>query len=289
MNFLKALFGGKTESAEERRQERNEKDFQVLKYDGVRAMKLNQLEYAVRCFDNALRIKDDLEIRDYLSLVFIQINEPLKAYEQLEILSQAEPQNQQILLRMANVAYDMENYGAMADCCEKALLIDNTNAVVHYLYSRACLGQDDEVNAVAMLTKAITLKEDYYDAYLLRGETHLNMGNMDEANEDANALLEHLPEHEDVLLFKARVDMVGKKYNDALTYYNRVIEVNPFNSTAFKERADVKDELGDPQGAEEDRMQEKEIVFGFSGADDGQGMNIKEKVQEAYDKNNPFK
>lgn len=263
MKFLKSLFGGKTEDTEERFRERKEKDFEILKYDGVKAMRLNQAEYAVKCFDSALHIKDDPEIRDYMSIVLMQINEPLKAYEHLEILSQAEPENQKILIRMANVAYAMEDYNVMADCCEKALLIDQTNAVVYYLYSMACLGQDDRVNAVAMLTKAVTLKEDYYDAYLLRGETYLNMGRIDEAYEDADILLGHLPEQEDVLLFKARADMAGKKTNDALTYYNRVIELNPFNAVALKERAGVKDVLGDASGAEEDRKQEKEITEGY--------------------------
>ncbi len=51
----------------------------------------------------------------------------------------------------------MENYGAMATACEKAILIDSENAAAHYLYAEACKGQGDDVNTIAMATKAISL------------------------------------------------------------------------------------------------------------------------------------
>lgn len=70
------------------------------------------------------RNKDDLEIHDYLSQVLIQQNELTDAYDELRKLADAQPDNQQIFIRMANVAYMMEDYVAMGDACEKALLID---------------------------------------------------------------------------------------------------------------------------------------------------------------------
>ena len=180
-------------------------------------------------------------------------NEPLKAYEQLQKLAEAQPDNPKIYVRMADVAYRMDDYGAMADACERALLIDKASPTVHYLYARACIGQGDNVNAVAMLTKAILTTPDYLDAYLLRGETLLAMENLEEAEEDANFLVEHVAGNEDALLLKARVEK-AKGYNAAAQeYYDKVIEANPFHAEAFKERAEVREALGDLQGAEEDR------------------------------------
>lgn len=59
MNFFKALFGGKIETSEEKKKEDEAKNFDVLKYDGVRAMRSGQLDYATKCFRHALEIKDD--------------------------------------------------------------------------------------------------------------------------------------------------------------------------------------------------------------------------------------
>ena len=42
MGIWKAIFGGKDLTAEEEQQERVEKNFDLLKYDGVKAMKMGQ-------------------------------------------------------------------------------------------------------------------------------------------------------------------------------------------------------------------------------------------------------
>lgn len=82
----------------------------MLKYDGVRAMHQGQMGYAIKCLTNALQAKqvdeegdaskedqEVLEVRDYLSLALIQKGELAQAYDQLRKLSEAQPDNKQIL------------------------------------------------------------------------------------------------------------------------------------------------------------------------------------------------
>ena len=164
MGLFKALFGGKQADTEEKKKNDEARDFDMYKFDGVKASKMGQFEYAVKCFKAALNIKDDLEVRDYLAHALIHNNELLPAYEQLQKLHEAQPENVEILVQMANVTYMMEDYVAMGHACEKALLIDNGDSRVHYLYAKACLGQNDLINAIAMLTKAIVLRADYAEA-----------------------------------------------------------------------------------------------------------------------------
>ena len=135
MNFFKALFGGKEETSEEKKREEQARNFDVLKYDGVKALRMNQWQQAVKCFTHALEIREDLECRDYLSQAFIQNNELLPAFEQLQKLAEEQPDNEEVFLRMAHVAYMMEDYGAMAQACEKALLIDKDDPQALYLYA----------------------------------------------------------------------------------------------------------------------------------------------------------
>ena len=207
MNFLKALFGGKEENSEEKRQADEQKNFDILKYDGVKALKTGQWQQAIRCLNHALNIREDLECHDYLSQALLQNNELTASYEQLQILQEAEPENQGILLRMAQVAFLMEDYGAMASSCEKALLISQDNPEIYYLYGRAChlygracLGQEDLTNALAMYTKAISINENYADAYLMRANVLLEKGEVEDADKDSEWLMERAPEVEDVLL-----------------------------------------------------------------------------------------
>ena len=282
MNFLKALFGGKDENPEEKRQAEEAKNFEILKYDGVKALKIRQWQQAIRCLNHALSIREDLECRDYLSQALIQDNQLTAAYEELQKLHEAEPDNQDILQRMANVAFVMEDYGAMASSCEKALLISKDNPEIYYLYGRACMGQEDLTNAIAMFTKAISLNEDYGDAYLMRAGVMLQRGEVEAAEQDCQWLLERASSVEDVLILKAKVETAKGNHSEALSYYDKVIEGNPFSIEGFTLRAELKKQMGDQQGAEDDLARLREIN------PDGNDEDLEQKMNEAYKNSNPM-
>lgn len=288
MNFFQKLFGGKEETKEEAKVQNDAKDFEVLKYDGVRAMKTGQYDYAIRCFKHALEIQDDLEIHDHLSITYATTNQLNDAYEELLLLNEAQPDNIKVLIRMANIAYMMENYGMMGLACEKALMIDKDNAEVNYLYAQASKGQGDDVNTVALTTKVISLNDKYGDAYLLRGETLLRMEKLDEADEDALWLIEHTDNNEDVLLLKARIERARKTNEKALEYFTKVIEADPFSAVAYKERGEVYAEMGEVGKAEEDAAKAAEL----SPVEEAEGGNpsedIEQKINDKYKDMNPY-
>ena len=279
MGFFKRLFGGKEEMPAEK-ENKTEKDFDVLKYDGVRALRQGQLAYAIECFNAALQLRgfgpeaeesdkeesqEILEVRDYLSQALIHNGELLPAYEQLRKLSEAQPDNKQIFVRMAEVAYMMEDYGAMANACEKGMLVDRDDAHLLYLYSEACLGQGDMINTIAMLTRSIMLSENndlaqQAQSRLLRGDTLRKMGDLKGADEDATWLLEHLEQPaEEVCLLKARILHAEKQLDESIVYYNKVVETNPFSAVAFKERGAIYLEKGDKENAEKDMLSFLEV------------------------------
>lgn len=288
MNIFKALFGGKEETREERKKEEQARNFDVLKYDGVKALKMRQPAYAVQCFTHALDLKDDLECRDYLSQALIQNNELPKAYEQLQKLSEAQPDNPRILMRMAEVAYMMEDYNVMADACEKALMIENENPLTYFFYARACRGQGDDNNAVAMLTKAISLKKDYYDAYLLRGEILFETGDVESADEDVAYLQEHVDGNEDIVLLKARIEVAKGNNEQAIDIYNKVIELNPFCVSAFRERGKARMAVGDENGAAEDMKMADELEPDLDKDGDANAQNMEQQVKQIYKNNDPY-
>lgn len=280
MGFFKRLFGGKQEATPEEIDKKSDKDFEVLKFDGVRALRQGQVTYAIQCLQNALQVKgislsadseseaketqEILEVRDYLSQALIHHGELLPAYEQLQKLAEAQPDNKQIFVRMAQVAYMMEDYVAMSNACEKGMLIDKDDAHLLYLYAEACLGNGDLINTIAMLTKSILLSEEdksqQAQSRLLRGDTLRKMGDLKGADEDAQWLLDIMEEPiEEVLLLKARLLHAESKLDDAILYYNKVVDANPFSATAFKERGAIYLEKGDKENAEKDMQSFLEV------------------------------
>ena len=234
MGFLKTLFGGKEESPEEKKEREEAHHFDVLRTDGVRALHTGRYAFAVTCFTKALEIKDDLETHDYLSQAYIQNEQLQEGYNELSLLAEAQPDNIHILASMAKVAYMMENYTLMAECCEKAMHIDMDNAEIMFLYARASRGQHDAVNAIAMYTKTLMLDENFASANLERGQLLLEEGDIDGAEEDADHLMEVAPNSEDVLLFKASILIQQQRIGDAITLYERAIEVNPYCEDAIE-------------------------------------------------------
>ena len=133
---------------------------------------------------------------------------------------------------MARVAYMMEDYHTMDDLCQRALSVDENNPEVYCLHARAFIGQNQLEKAIGMLTEAIVRNDSYGEAYLLRGDTYLRMGNAEKADEDVTHLLKHVEDNEDVLLLKARVERKKGNDEEALYYYNKVVDANPFSLPA---------------------------------------------------------
>lgn len=293
MGFLKSLFNGKVETPEEKKKEEESRNFDVLKYDGVKALRMGESAHAVELFNRALSMQEDLEVRDYLSQALIHVNRLEEAYEQLQKLAEAEPENVQLLVRMTDVAYMLEDYDRMEELCERAMLVDKDNPMLMVLYARACIGRGDLVNAVAMLTRAITMREDNGDARLLRGDTLLEMGDVESADEDAKWLDEHSSGVEEVLLLNARIEERKGNHDKAIDYYNKVIKANPFHATAFKERGAVRLVSGDKEGAEADMRSYLELnpegTDGVTGEYSAEGTeDIGRMVEQAYRNSNPF-
>ena len=279
MNIFKKLFGGQ-KTTEEVKQEK-EKDFDMVKYDGVRALRMHQFDLAAKFLEHALQLNaEDLECRDYLSQAYISMGDLQKAYEQLQILSEAQADNVAVLLRMADVAYMMENYTAMSEVCNKALHLDTSNLQTYLYYAKACRGLGDAPRAVSMLTEAIGKREDFYAARLLRGSILLESSLIAEAALDADYLFEHVGANEDVLLLKARVEKALGRMKVAEVVYNMVIEVNPFSIDAYRERSEVRRSLGDSAGAAEDEAAAKEMGAEIPEPSEGIEQKIKEKMQQ---------
>ena len=111
---------------------------------------------------------------------------------------------------------------------------------------------------------------------------------IDEA--DANWLMEHVDEQEDVLLLAARVERSKGNTEAAINLYNKVNEVNPFQIDAYRERGQLRMAMGDKKGAEEDMKKMLELhpeeVADVSGDYSAEG--IEHKVKQAYSAVNPF-
>ena len=232
-NFFKSFFSGKSETPESEKQKNDQKNFEIFKYDGLRAQRMGRADYAVKCFTEALAIEEEFETMGYLSQLYIQLGETDKACQLLEKMAVMEPHIATTFLTLANVYFIQENYPAMEEAANKAIALDASDAVAHFLLGKARRSQADDLMTIAHLTKAITLKDDFIEARLMRAEALLKMHQYKEVMEDVDAILAQNPEEEMAILLRGKVKEATHLEEEAEADYSLVTEINPFNEQAF--------------------------------------------------------
>lgn len=233
MGFLKSFFSGKPDNPMAEQEKAKQKNFDIFKYDGMRAQRMGRLDYAIKCFNEALALHDDFETRNYLAQAYAHSNQPEEARKQLEHMAHMEPEHTATFLALANICYMLEDYPAMAQAAQKAISLEEGNAMAHYLLAKADNGQGDGLMCIAHLTQAITLKEDFTEARLLRAEALIKMQQYKEALEDLETVLAQEPDEENALLLRGQVAEATQDFTAAEADYRHVTTVNPFNEQAF--------------------------------------------------------
>ena len=122
-NFLKSLFFGETDESEETKLNRN---FDVLKYDGIKALKIGKNTYAIRCFNEALKLKEDVEVLEHLVGAYNREDRMEEAIETAGRLVDIEPDNIPVLLMRANLNFMAEKYEAAIADCNRVIALDAT-------------------------------------------------------------------------------------------------------------------------------------------------------------------
>lgn len=244
MGFFKTLFTGKEDTPEKEIQNKEKRNFDVLKYDGMQALKMGKVDYAIKCFEHALAIDEDADVRCSLASALIARDRLEDATEQYVKLHDLLPDNAAFPVELSDLYFQLEDYEKMEYWCNEALKIDSTLARPHYLLAKKCKAQKDLINAIVQITQAIGAKSDFYEAYLLRAKILCEMMQYAEAEKDVDFIIEHSDADEDVLFQKAVVCIGLGKQEDAQTLFGRVIEINPFIPQAYMELSKIQLEQG---------------------------------------------
>ena len=233
MGFFKSLFGGKSEDPVEEKEKQIQKEFEILKYDGIRARRLHRMDYARKCFEEAIKLQDDFETYAQLVQLLVETGDFQAALEPLEHMAKAEPHIAETFISLATVHFMLENYQEMADNAQLAIDRAPENMQAYYLKGKAMQGLSKDDEAVQLFTKAIELQGDFAEALLLRGQIYLRQAKLAEALADAEAAIASGKEVESGLLLRGSVKEVENKPEEAEADYRQVLELDPFNQQAY--------------------------------------------------------
>ena len=228
MGIFSSLFGGNKTP-----EENKEKNFDILKYDGIRAMRIGKLAYALKCFEEATAIKEDLETMQHQANTYVRMNRMDDARQLMVRMTELAPDHPVVFQSLASLCYMQEDYPAMNEACQKALALNDQDPSTYFLSAKAAVGLNNGIQAIAMLTKAIILNEEFVEAYQMRAEILWAMRQAKDANEDIEKLLSMNPEDENALLLKAEIMAVSGAEEQALEIIDQVLALNPFCEKAY--------------------------------------------------------
>lgn len=233
IHFIKKLFAGNAECPEAKEAQDKEKQFDILKYDGIRALRIGKLPYAAKCLEEALSVKEDAETRHWLLTAYVQSDRIEEACRLMEKALENEPENIGHCLTLGNLLFMKEDYKGMLDVLQRGAQADGRHPQVHYLLAKAFHGLHDELQAVAELTVAISLKEDYYEAYMMRAALLLSMQQTENAEEDAEKMFRLAPDDEQSLMMLGQVYAAKGELSRAEECFRKAVGINPFNENAY--------------------------------------------------------
>ncbi|MEG1838797.1 MAG: tetratricopeptide repeat protein [Bacteroidaceae bacterium] len=236
---IKAFFTGEKEEQIDPEVQKNKRDFEILKYDGIRAQRMGNVAQALKCFAAAVEISGEYETVGYLVDAYIQHGDLDEAVKHLLNRAESKPEDATNFIALANICYLQEKYSEMKEYSQKACLLIPNNVHPYLLLAKAERGMKNPLEAIAYLVKAICQDEDCIEAYLMRGEVLLELNQYKEAIEDAESVLAKNSQDEAALLIRAKAMTATENYEAAEKDYREVTDINPFNESAYLNLAEL--------------------------------------------------
>lgn len=285
-NFFTSLFSSsKAAEAGEDKAKDEAKKFDILKYDGIRARQIGKVAYAIRCFNEALLIREDFETLNYLAATYTMAAEPEKALEVVDRMVALEPDHVEAWLMRVNLLFMLDREPEVMADCQRIMALDETNHLPYYQQAKAKRTTGDLFGAIADLTRAVDLKDDFAPAYQLRAEILLGMKQGAEALADVEKAISLMPEEESAYLLRGRIyELLGNR-EKAGADYQQVLELNPFNeeATLLSGSLLISEEKYDEAIGFFDEAIETNPAFAKAYAERGRAKNLKGDKEGAFD------
>ena len=329
MSFLRKIFGGPAEeqlSPEEqaaREAQKQERNFQTLRDDGVRAMHMGEFPFALKCFDAALAIHaDDLQTLAYKAEVLFRMGNYADALPVFEQLVAAEPENVDLHLLLARTFGELGQYDEMRAALDRLPECARQQPATLYYAAEADFHRGHALEAIAEITQALAQRPEMAAASLLRAKILLSMGQFAEALADTTPLMEVAEPEEEVLLAHAKAQaghgdtaeavqtleqlrtlnpfhqeavtlLVAlltqqSRWDVALALCDEVIGLQPDFAEAYKLRGGIKYHLKDEAGAGDDLKRSMELDENVTAEVSGEYTNVENRMNAAYRMNNPY-
>ena len=245
MGFFKSLFKAKAEDSAAEQEKKLQKEFEILKYDGIRAHRMHRMDYARKCFEEAIKLQDDFETYAQLVQLLFETGDYQAALGPLNHMAKAEP-------HIAETFISLSKDDEAVQLFTKAIELQGDFAEALLLRGQIYLRQAKLTEALTDAEAVIASGKEVESGLLLRGSVKEVENKPEEAEADYRQVLELDPFNQQAYIYIGKLYMKNERYADAISIMDDAIEVCPVFAHAYEVRAEAKNLSGDAEGAAKD-------------------------------------
>ncbi|HYC40781.1 MAG TPA: tetratricopeptide repeat protein [Chitinophagaceae bacterium] len=157
-----------------------------------------------------------------------------EAIRHLDAAAKEDPSNAEIPYMIAHCYADMMNYKQAVPYFQKAIALNPGQAYWLYELGLICYAMHDDKNALKYILEAgdkgYRRDNDYLENL---GIAYLNVGNLDEGVKILGEILKRKPSDVNILNMVAEAYYYKGKYDDAMGYWDKILEYDKENASAL--------------------------------------------------------
>ena len=210
----------------------------TLKFDALRALRIGEVDFAIRALRTSLEEIDDPECRLYLAQALQRKPDLAGSMAELTTILEAYPDYPVALYEATKVSNGLDQHSETIAYAERALATELETAQQAELYrmkAQAQLALSESEQALATIDQALQLTDEVPLYWLIKVKVLIALERWEEALAVALETAEKFPEEERAYLYEGLIAYHEGDKERAERAFRQVVETDPFNRTELYE------------------------------------------------------
>ena len=235
----------------------------TLKFDALRALKIGEVDFAIRALHTSLEEIDDPECRLYLAQALQRKPDLAGSMAELTTILEAYPDYPMALYEATKVANGLDQHSETIAYAERALATELETveqAELHRMKAQAQLALGESEQALATIDQALQLTDEVPLYWLIKVKALIALERWKEALEVALETAEKFPEEERAYLYEGLITYHEGDKERAERAFRQVVETDPFNVEGYMHLTHLVEELRGKEAAADEMEQALEMI-----------------------------
>lgn len=235
----------------------------TLKFDALRALKIGEVDFAIRALHTSLEEIDDPECRLYLAQALQRKPDLAGSMAELTTILETYPDYPAALYEATKVSNGLDQHSETIAYAERALATEletAQQAELHRMKAQAQLALSDSEQALATIDQALQLTDEVPLYWLIKVKVLIALERWEEALAVALETAEKFPEEERAYLYEGLITYHEGDKERAERAFRQVVETDPFNVEGYMHLTHLVEELRGKEAAADEMEQALDMI-----------------------------